>query len=255
MDARVKIALLLFYIVALFLIETWAGLALAICLAVLELAVSRVGVRMVLRLMTPAFVLGALLIVFNCFAYAPAGQLIGSAEAAPLLQIAGPICLSVEGLERGVFFALRVSLLVLASLVVALATTSTELTAVAAWCMAPLRPLKLPVDDIATVFSIALRFIPLMAEEFCRIRNAQWSRGCGFEDENLVGRVRAWSKVLTPMIMSLFRRADELSIAMDARCYGAVDRRSALVRMKMDAFSAVSLGAGLAICILLAYFL
>lgn len=255
MDARVKLALLIAYILALFFADTWLGLGLFALMGLLVFAASRLSAGSMLRLLSPAFFLAALLIVFNAFVFAPAAGASGLEGAHDLRQLAGPVCVSFSGLESGLFSAVRVVLLVLSSLVVGLTTTSTELSSVAAWALAPLRRLHAPVDDIATVFSIALRFIPLMAEEFCRIRNAQWSRACGFDDESLIGRIKAWGKVLMPMIMSLFRRADALSEAMDARCYGAAEERGALTELKLDAASAACLAAGLVSCALVAYLL
>lgn len=255
MDARVKLAVLIAYIVALFFADTWLGLGLFALMALFVFAASQLPVGSTLRLLSPAFFLAVLLIVFNAFVFMPIAGDANVEVASGLLSLAGPVCVSLAGLESGLFSAVRVVLLVLSSLVVGLTTTSTELSSVAAWTLAPLRRLRLPVDDIATVFSIALRFIPLMAEEFCRIRNAQWSRACGFDDEGLLGRVRAWGKVLMPMIMSLFRRADALSEAMDARCYGAADKRGSLAQMKLNAASAAWLAAGLIACALIAYLL
>ncbi len=253
MDPRAKLALLLAYILALFFIREWPGFAFAAVLALLVLGLSRLDLRMMARLLSPAFALAVLLLVFNCFTYVPLAQGQAVESSIGLLQIAGPLHLNLEGLETGAFFGIRVLLLVLASLVVGLTTTSTELSSVASWVLAPLRRLGLPVDDVASMFSIALRFIPLMAEEFCRIRNAQWARGCGLEDEGLVMRLKAWVQVLIPMILSLFRKADALSEAMDARCYGAVERRASLVQMKLDAYSAAGLVLGLAFCVALAF--
>ena len=255
MDARVKLALLIAYILALFFADTWVGMGLLALMAALAFVVSQLPAGSVLRLLSPAYFLAALLIAFNAFVYLPATSASDAVAALDLVCVAGPMCLSYVGLESGLFSALRVVLLVLSSLVVGLTTTSTELSSVAAWALAPLRRLHVPVDDIATVFSIALRFIPLMAEEFCRIRNAQWSRACGFDDPGLIGRIRAWGKVLMPMIMSLFRRADALSEAMDARCYGAAEERGALTGLKLDAASAACLAAGLVSCALVAYLL
>lgn len=255
MDARVKLAVLIAYIVALFFADTWAGMGLFALMATLVFVASRLPVGSVLRLLSPAFFLAAMLVVFNAFVLAFAAGSLDAESSSSLMRIAGPVYLSLAGLESGLFFAARVVLLVLSSLVIGLTTTSTELSSVATWALAPLRRLHLPVDDIATVFSISLRFIPLMAEEFCRIRNAQWSRACGFDDEGLLGRIRTWGKVLMPMVMSLFRRADALSEAMDARCYGAAGKRGSLVQLRLDAASAAWLAVGLIACALIAYLL
>ncbi len=86
--------------------------------------------------------------------------------------------------------------------------------------MGPLRAIKVPVDDIAMVFSIALRFIPLIIAEYEQVKDAQWSRGASFDEGGLMKRLRAHVAILMPLVVGLFRRADRLAMAMEARCYG-----------------------------------
>ena len=157
------------------------------------------------------------------------------------------------GFTRGCFYAIRIVLLVMASLLVSFTTTSTELTEAFSSFLRPLRKLRVPVDDVASVLSIALRFIPLVAEELGRIHDAQWSRCAKFGEAGLVVRLRAWATVLVPLFVSMFRRADALAVAMDARCYGAPDVvRTSLARRRFTVGALATLLAGLAICAALA---
>ena len=232
LDARAKLIVLAVYSVMLFFLDTACGLGLAAVMFAAALAASRIPPLRVLGLVIPVYVLAALTVVFNGFTFATSDAIaqvdvIGSAVAG-IYPIAGAFSLSVAGLMRGLFFAVRIVLLVFASLVLTFTTTSTELTAALNWFLRPLRIFRVPVDDIAMVFSIALRFIPVTAEEFCRVRDAQWSRGSQFGEGSLVARLKAWQTVLIPLFVGLFRRADVLAQAMDARCYGQVECRSSL---------------------------
>ena len=146
----------------------------------------------------------------------------------------------------GCFYGLRMILLVLGSFIVVLTTTSTALTDALRSFVSPLRALHVPADDIAMVFSMAIRFIPLMAQELCAIHDAQFSRGASFRRGGLWQRVSAWPPVFIPLFVGMFRRADKLSVAMDARCYGARGRRRTSLRdCRMTASSAAALAVGL----------
>lgn len=259
-DARVKIALLAVYSVTLFFVDTWTGLAVCALGLAAVLAASGIGARRFLVLLVPIYVIMAVAVVCNGFSFdvanagADPGGL-GSVSAGvlagmPNVPLAGSFGFVPAGFARGCFYAVRILLLVLASLVVSFATTSTDMTAAFACFMRPLRPLRVPVDDAAMVLSLALRFIPVMAEELGRLHDAQWARGASFGEGSAWQRVRAWQPVLIPLFVSLFRRADALAVAMDARCYGAPGvRRTSLAGRRFAPRSAVLLVAGTAACI------
>ena len=263
-DARVKIVLLIAYSVTLFLVGAWWALGTCALLFAALLGVSRVPVRRMLVVSIPLLVIAAFTIVFNAFSFdAPtaAGAVpggLGSVSAGalqdvPPLLIAGSFGFVPAGFARGCFYAVRIVLLVVASLLVSFTTTSTELTEAFASFLRPLRRLRVPVDDVASVLSIALRFIPLVAEELGRIHDAQWARGARFDGDGLVAGLKAWATVLVPLFVGMFRRADALAVAMDARCYGAPGVvRTSLARRRFSAASLLTLVAGLAVCALLA---
>ncbi len=203
LDARSKIILALIYSVAVFFIDTWLGMACMLGLFIFVWVLSNLPARPIFASCIPVYVICAFTILFNSFPY-----------------MEGVVAFSVLGLIRGCFFAIRILLLVWISLVLCLSTTASAITFAFAQMMAPLRKLKVPVDDIATVFSIALRFIPEIASEYMQIKDAQFSRGAPFNEGNLVVRLKAYGSVLLPLVVTLFRRADTLAVAMDARCYG-----------------------------------
>ena len=265
-DARVKIVLLAIYSVTLFLVDTWAGLVLCGALFAAAAVSSRIPLRRFFALLVPVYVLAAFAVVFNGFAFdvgqaAPGaapplmGQEPGLFGSLPPVALVGSFGLVPAGLARGCFFAVRIVLLVTASLVVTYTTTSTALTDALADFLRPLRRLRVPVDDIAMVFSLALRFIPVTAEEFGRVHDAQQARGASFSEGGLWERLRAWQTVLIPLFVGLFRRADALAVAMDARCYGAEPHRTSLHDRRLAGRSLAVLAAGLALCIAVAVLL
>lgn len=266
-DARVKIVLLLAYSVTLFLVHSWWGLGLCALLFAAVLAASRIAPRRYFLLLVPVYVIVGFTVLFNAFtfdvgsassaAHAGLGDVSAGvfADWAPV-ALAGSFGFVPAGFARGCFFAARIVLLVLASLVVTYTTTSTDLTAALGDFLRPLRRLRVPVDDVATVFSLALRFIPVTAEEFSRVHDAQQARGASFGEGSLWQRLRAWTTVLIPLFVGLFRRADALAVAMDARCYGVPGiERTSLDDRRFAPRSAAVLVAGLALCAALAVFL
>ena len=255
-DARVKIVLLAAYSVTLFLVRSWMGLGLCALLFVTVATASRIPARRFFGLLVPVYVIVAFTVLFNGFSL-DVGQ---AASAAPLALgdvSAGVLAALVPaGLARGLFFAVRIVLLVVASLTVTYTTTSTELTDALGFFLRPLKRLGVPTDDIAMVFSLALRFIPVTAEEFGRVHDAQWARGASFAEGSLWERLRAWQTVLIPLFVGLFRRADSLAVAMDARCYGAPDvERTSLAPRAFSGRSGLVLAVGLLACIGLAVWL
>lgn len=229
-DARVKVMLLFGYTVTLFWADTWLGQGLFAALCLASILLARIPLVRLLAMGIPVYVLAAFTVVF-----ASINQQVG--------------------FELGVFYGIRMILLVLASLVVVFTTTSSQLTDALRSFLRPLRALKVPVDDFAMVACMALRFIPVMAQELCAVHDAQWSRCAPFTGGSLVRRLSAWSSVFIPLFVGMFRRADKLSVAMDARCYGLSGKRTALREPRMKAADAVCLVCGLAFMAVVAAFL
>ncbi len=197
-DARLAVVTTLVYSVALFLAQSWVALGvLALGLAGVLLH-ARVSLAAMARSLVPLFVLLAFTVA---------------------VQIP-------TGIATGLFSAARIVLLVVATLVVAFSYDDTEMVQAFSSLMRPLRALRVPVDDVAMMFSIALRFIPVCMDEFRRVANAQRSRCAPFDDGGLIVRAKAWGNVFVPMIVGMFHRAGVLAQSMEARCYGMTKRTS-----------------------------
>ena len=262
-DARVKILLLIAYSVTIFVVRTWPRMGVMALLFVAAALATGIPLRRFFSLMTPVYVIAGFSVLFNAFALdvsqagTAAASGLGNVSAGVFARfspvaLVGTFGFVPEGFGRGCFYAARIVLLVVMSLVLTYTSTSTDLTAAFTSFLRPLRRLRVPVDDIAMVLSIALRFIPLTAEELVRVRDAQWSRGASFGTGSVWQRLRAWGNVFIPLFVGLFRRADALAVSMDSRCYGAPDVvRTALNARRMDAASAAALAVGLVACVAL----
>lgn len=219
LEARTKMALTVGYTVLLFGSEGFAGLGAAAVFAGLAIWLARVPVRLVARGIKAI----SFLLVFTVLVHALRWQ-----PATVMLLRLGPFGIDADGLATGVFFALRIVLLILGTSLITLTTSPVELTDGLRKVMAPLESLNVPVDELAMMLTIALRFIPTTAEEAEKIVLAQSARGARFDSGGPVARARAYVPVLVPLFVNLFRRADELAVAMEARCYGGAVRRTRL---------------------------
>lgn len=263
-DARVKLILLLAYSITLFMVTTWKGLLVCLLVGLCVLVVSKVPIRRVLLLMTPVFVLLFFVLLFNSFTfdvtstvqtYGLGGVSSGIFEGSSPLVIVGNFGFMPDGFVRGSFYVIRILLLVIASLVVSFTTTSNDLTNALNDFLKPLRAFKVPTTDIAMMFSIALRFIPITADEFMKVRDAQWARGASFDGGSLWKRLRAWQTVFVPVFVGLFRRADNLALAMESRCYGMSENPTQLNERSFTFISWSTLVVGIVSCLVLSIFL
>lgn len=230
MNAQVKIILACAFSIGVFFIDSWAGMAvIAGCLVALY-AVARVPLTRAFRGVGPV----ALILVFTVLVHAWG--------------------LSLEGLGEGLFVASRIAVLIFACMLLTFTTAPMELTDGLLRIIWPLRKLRVPVDDLALVISLALRFVPVTAQEAYVVRDAQMARCGDFESGSVLARAKAWGPVLVPLFVRLFRRAGDLAQAMDARCYHSGTRRPACgkaLSMPSLATLAVGLAALIALCLLL----
>lgn len=205
-DARAKILLLLACSIGVFFIRSDAALAVLAAAIALVAAWARIPLGIMNRMLVPIYVLAAFSLLFNVMAQPDAG-----------------------GVLRGLFFAVRMVVLVAASFIVCLTTKSSELLDAFADLAAPLRAVRAPVDDIALTLSLSVRFVPLIEQEFSSIRAAQKARGA--ESAGSFRRsLGIMGSAFAALFVGLFRHADALALSMDARCYGAAERRTRLPR-------------------------
>ena len=209
LDPRLKLLMLIAYIVALFIAKTFYGLALCALFAVFAVFISKVPFGAVLRSVKGVIFLLAFTAVLNVFFHGGENVLVQW----------GVIRICLEGVLFAVFLMIRLAFLVIGSALLTLTTTPVSLTDGIESLLKPLTWVKFPVHALALIMSIALRFIPTLIDETNRIISAQKARGADFESGNIVKRVKAIIPILIPLLISAFRRADELGDAMDARCY------------------------------------
>ena len=236
LDARVKLVMVIFFIVELFLVKTLCGFALMGGLLALAVAISRVPPKMMLRSLKPLLLLLAFTSILNLF----------YTKGDPLFTI-WKLTASWQGLELALFMMLRISLLIMASSLLTYTTSPIMLTDGMERLMGPLKALHVPVGELAMMMTIALRFIPLLVEETDKIMSAQKARGADFESGGVLKRAKALIPILVPLFVSSFRRADELAVAMECRCYHTSGPRSRLKVMKMCFRDYVALAVMLAV--------
>ena len=237
-----KLACLLAVTVALFAASSPVALA-AMAAAVLAAAhLGGLSARELAQGLRPTAVILAFSLLANAFV----------ADGTASLTLVGPLGISYPGLARGALAVGRIAVLVFAALVLSATTSSTAVADALTSLMAPLSRLDVPVGDIAMTVSIALRFIPLTAEGLVRIRDAQRARGVDFAQGSVSARVRRWLSVLAPLVVALFRRADDLAQAMAERCYRGRGRTRLTRPMRpSDLLVLAAVAIGCLVCALL----
>ena len=219
MDPRAKIVFVIAYIVAIFLADNFFGLAAVTLFLLVAVFLSRVPLGRVLRSVKMILFLVIFTAVLNLFFYT------GESAYEPLLQW-WIVSVTWESIVNTIFLAVRLFLLVLGTSLLTLTTTPVSLTDGIESLLKPLTFIKVPVHELALIISIALRFIPILIDETNRIISAQKARGADFDTGGLIKRAKAMIPVLIPLLVSAFRRAEELGDAMDARCYRGAKGRT-----------------------------
>lgn len=241
LDPRVKLVGTICYIISLFLVNNvWGYLAAAIFLTVM-IKLSNVPFKFMVKGMKAILFLLMLTVVFNMF-LTPGEALISVWK----------LTITKEGLRLAIMMAVRLSFLIIGSSVMTLTTTPNNLTDGMENLMKPLRKFKVPVHEIAMMMSIALRFIPILMEETDKIMKAQIARGADFESGNIIKKAKALVPLLVPLFISAFRRANDLAMAMEARCYRGGDGRTKmkpLVYKKADRVGYSVLALYLVVCL------
>lgn len=227
LDPRVKIMCTLLYLISLFLFENiWGYIAATIFLAAV-IKISKVPFKFIVKGLKPIIMLLMITVVFNLF-LTTTGDVIWRFA---FLQITD------EGLEIACLMAIRLIYLILGSSLMTFTTTPNALTDGIERLLWPFQKIKLPVHEIAMMMSIALRFIPILLEETDKIMKAQIARGADLESGNVIQKAKAMIPILVPLFVSAFRRANDLAMAMEARCYRGGEGRTKmkpLVYQKKD---------------------
>lgn len=244
LDPRTKILLMVVYIVIVFYVKTLWVFALPTALLVAMFAFSRVPASYFGSSLKPMKWLLIFMFVINLFA-TPGNTILFQWKFLRLTQ---------EALEQAVFITLRLVLLVAGTSILTLTTSPIALTDGLEKLMSPLRKLRFPAHELAMMMTIALRFIPTLLEETDRIQKAQMARGADFESGNLFQRAKSMIPILVPLFVSAFRRADELAMAMESRCYHGGEGRTRMRELHFhtgDLFATLLLFAVLACIVVL----
>ena len=242
LDARTKIIATLLYIIELFVVNNFWGFLIAAAALFAVIAVSRVPLKFIFRGLTAVFLIIAFTFILNLF----------MVDGRVLWQWKF-LTITYEGVSRAFFMAVRLILLIIGSSIMTLTTKPVELTDGLEKLLKPFSKIGLPSHEIALMMTIALRFIPTLMEETDKIIKAQQARGADFESGNLLQRAKSLIPILVPLFVSSFRIAQDLALAMEARCYrggGGRTRMNEIRFRRGDAFAAVLMVLFLAVIIL-----
>ena len=246
LDPRVKFIGTILYIVSLFICKNW-GYLLCAAFLIFLIVLSNVPFRFMVRGLKAILFILPFTMALNIFL--TPGTILWQWKA---------LHITIEGLRTAVLMGVRLIMLILGASLMTLTTTPTKLTAGMETLFKPLKAVRVPVHEIAMMMSIALRFIPILLEETDKIMKAQMARGADFESGGLIRRVRAMIPLLVPLFISAFRRANDLALAMEARCYHGGEGRTQmkpLIYTKTDITAYIVVFVYLAAVILLRVFL
>ena len=223
MDPRTKLFGTMIYIVSLFVSDHMLTYAAAALFLVLAIRLSKVPVKFMVRGLKSIVVLLLISVSFNLFL----------TPGTPIFKI-GFLQMTWEGVEFAALMAVRLIFLVLGSTILTLTTTPNQLTDGLEKSLGFLGKVGVPVHEVSMMMSIALRFIPILIEETDKIMKAQMARGADFETGNLIQKAKAMVPLLVPLFISAFRRATDLAMAMEARCYRGGDGRTKMKPLRYE---------------------
>ncbi|NLY61809.1 MAG: energy-coupling factor transporter transmembrane protein EcfT [Clostridiales bacterium] len=224
LDPRIKIVISFIFIILIFFVKSFLGYAFVFLFLATVVAVSGIPPKYVIKGLKPLIFIIVLTFFLNIF--------FTSGET--VLWKAGFLVLTKEGIIQGIFMALRLMFLVSGTSLLTLTTSPISLTDGIESLLRPLSVVKFPAHELAMMMTIALRFIPTLLEETDKIMKAQMARGADFESGNILERAKALVPLLVPLFISAFRRADELAMAMEARCYRGGRNRTRMKVLKVE---------------------
>lgn len=220
LDPRTKIIITFAYIITLFLVKDFLGFAIAVAFISLIILVSKVPLKFIFKGLKPIFFIIIFTFTINMF----------MTKGETLVQL-GFLTITKEGLYNAFFMGLRLILLIIGSSLLTLTTKPINLTDGIERLLSPFRRIGVPAHELAMMMTIALRFIPTLLEETDKIMKAQMARGADFETGNIIRRAKSLIPLLVPLFISAFRIAQDLAMAMEARCYRGGDARTRMNAM------------------------
>ncbi|NLW88154.1 MAG: energy-coupling factor transporter transmembrane protein EcfT [Clostridiaceae bacterium] len=224
LDPRVKVILFVVYMVSVFLLTKPIGLLFSFAVATTLALLSKIPFREIIKSVRPIVFLMIFIFVINLFTIQ---------EGEELFRF-WVIVITSGGILRACLMSFRLFLLIVSTgILLTLTTTPLKMSDALESLFGPLKKIRVPVHEMAMMMSIALRFIPTLVEETDKIMKAQASRGAEYDTGNIIVRAKGYVSVLVPLFVSSFKRAEELAVAMDARCYRGGEGRTKLHPLKM----------------------
>src|SRR6056297_2979641 len=231
LDPRIKIIITIILITSLFLIGNFWGFAIFLVFILLIIKLSQLPVKKVLKGLKPILFLVSLTVILHIF-MTRGGELLFEWKF---------IRIESEGLYTRTFMASRILLLIMFTSLLTLTTSPLKLTDGIEYILSPLKRFGVPASELSMMMTIALRFIPTLLEEADKIMKAQQARGADFESGNLIQRAKSLIPLLVPLFISAFRRADDLALAMESRCYRGGEDRTRLHELEFKYYDFVAL--------------
>ncbi|MGL4762406.1 MAG: energy-coupling factor transporter transmembrane component T family protein [Sarcina sp.] len=232
LDPRTKLVLTILYVLNLFFIGKLYGYIFSIIFLILAIVISKVPFSFIYKGLKPIFILIIITSVFNIF------MIKGSPET--LIWKWKFFEIYQDGIIMAVKMVLRLMLLIMGTSILTLTTSPIELTDGIENLLNPLKKIKFPAHELAMMMTIALRFIPTLIDETDKIMKAQKARGADFESGNIMQKAKSLIPLLVPLFISSFRRADELAMAMEARCYRGGEGRTRMKQLRYSPKDAVA---------------
>ncbi|SHK55664.1 energy-coupling factor transporter transmembrane component T family protein [Tepidibacter formicigenes] len=223
LDPRVKLIGTFIFMASLFIINSFYPYILVLFFLGALLKLSKIPFKYILKGLKPIMFILVFTFLINVF------MIPGNS-----IYAIGPLKISDEGLKQGTFMVLRLVFLVVGTSLLTLATSPIELTDGIEKLLNPFKKIGVPAHELAMMMTIALRFIPTLLDETDKIMKAQMGRGADFESKNIINRAKNLVPLLVPLFISAFRRADELAMAMEARCYRGGENRTRMKQIKMS---------------------
>lgn len=239
LDPRAKLIVTLLYIVALFMAKFLVSYGVCLLVLIVGILLSRIRFSVFRKGLKPIM----LIVIFTALM-----NLLFSRGGDPLFSF-GIVEITESGIWRAFFMMIRIIMLLMSTLLLTYTTSPLMLTDGLDRLLSPLKAFRVPVHDFTMIMSIALRFIPTLIQETDKIISAQKARGADFESGSIIHRAKALIPILIPLFISAFRRAEELSIAMDCRCYNDGKNRTRLRQLTFHARDIVTIVFGVLLCI------
>ena len=241
LDPRTKLIMVVLYIAALFTAKSYVSYLVMAAFLIISVRISTIKFKMLFKGLKPLIIVIAFTAILNLF----------FTTGEHVIFEFWRIRLTWEGVKTAAFMLIRLVMLIMGTFLLTYTTSPISLTDGLERLLNPLKKVKVPVHELAMMMSIAMRFIPTLVEETDKIMSAQKARGADFETGSIFERAKALLPVMVPLFISAFRRADELAVAMESRCYHGGEGRTRMNVLVMEKSDWRTLVVGLLILALI----